>query len=43
MFKLIKQGLNILLSFSASVVTKCVSLNDEAYLARPTLIYLNPS
>ena len=30
------------LSFSGSLTTKCVSLNNEQYIARPTLISLNP-
>ena len=37
MFRLIA-----LLSFSESLATKCVSLNNEPCMARPTLIDLNP-
>ena len=37
MFRLI-----VLLSFSESLATKCVSLNNEPCMARPTLIDLNP-
>ena len=32
----------IALSFSESLATKCVSLNNEPCMARPTLIDLNP-
>ena len=32
----------VLLSFSGSLTTKCVSLNNEQYIARPTLSSLNP-
>ena len=50
MFSLIKQVFIVLLSFSSSLAhvakvsdqTKCLSLNDELYMARPTLINLNP-
>ena len=42
MFKLIKQVFIVLLSFSGSLTTKCASLNNEQYIARPTLISLNP-
>ena len=42
MFSLIKQVLAVLLSFSESLATKCVSLNHEACMVRPTLIDLNP-
>ena len=38
----IKQVLIVLLSFSGSLATKCVSLNDETYRIRPILINLNP-
>ena len=31
-----------LLSFSSSLATKCVPLNDEPCIVRPTLIDLNP-
>ena len=39
---IIKQVLVILLSFSSSLATKCLSLNDEACMAKPTVIDLNP-
>ena len=42
MFSLIKQVFFILLSFSESLATKCVPLNDEPCMTRPTLFYLNP-
>ena len=48
MFSLIKQDFIVLLSFSSSlgrvaiVRTKCLSLNDEPCMVRPTLIDLNP-
>ena len=42
MFSLIKQKFIVLLNFSESVVTKCLFLNDELCLVRPTLIDLNP-
>ena len=32
----------VLLSFSGSLATKCLFLNDEPCMARPTLINLNP-
>ena len=32
----------VLLSFSESLVTKCMFLNDEPCMVRPTLIDLNP-
>ena len=32
----------VLLSFSSCLATKCVSLNDEPCMFRPTLIDLNP-
>ena len=32
----------VLLSFSESLATKCLSLNDEPWMVRPTLIDLNP-
>ena len=31
----------VLLSFTESLAIKCVSLNDEPYMVRPTLIDLN--
>ena len=42
MFNLIKQVFVVLLSFSRSLATKCVSLNDKPCMIRPTLIDLNP-
>ena len=42
MFSLIKQVFIALLSFSESLGTKCVSLNDESCMVRPTLINFNP-
>ena len=42
MFSPIKQVFIVLLSFSSSLATKCVSLNDEPCIVRPTLIDLNP-
>ena len=39
---IIKQVLVILLSFSSSLARKCLSLNDEACMAKPTVIDLNP-
>ena len=42
MFSLIKQVFIVLVSFSESLATKCVSLNDETCMVRPTLIDLNP-
>ena len=42
MFSLIKQVLIILFSFSSSLATKRVSLNDEPWMIRPTPIDLNP-
>ena len=41
MSSLIKQVLILLLSFSSSLATKCISLNDEPCMVRPTLIDLN--
>ena len=38
MFKLIKQVFIALFSFSGSLATKWVSLDNELYLIRPTLI-----
>ena len=39
MLWLIKQVFNgLLLSFSRSLATKCVSLNNEPCMARPTLL-----
>ena len=42
MSNLIKQVSIGLLSFSESLVTKCVSLNNEPCINRTTLIDLNP-
>ena len=47
MFSLIKQVFILLLSFSSSLVrvadrTKCLSLNDDPCMLRPTLIDFNP-
>ena len=42
MFSLIKQVFIVLLSFSSTLATKCVPLNDEPCMVRPTLIDLNP-
>ena len=40
MFSLNKQVLVVSLGFSESLETKCVSLNDEPCMVRPTLIAL---
>ena len=42
MFSLIKQVLIVLLSFSESLASKCLFLNDERCMVRPTLINMNP-
>ena len=42
MYSLIKQVFIILLNFSKSLITKCVSLKDEPCTVRPTLTDLNP-
>ena len=42
MFSLIKQVFIVLLSFSETLATKCLSLNDEPCMIRLTLIDLNP-
>ena len=42
MFSLIKQMFIILSSFSSSLATKRVPLNDETWMIRPTPIDLNP-
>ena len=42
MFSFIKQMFIVLLSFSESLVTKCLFLNDELCMVRPTLIDMNP-
>ena len=42
MFSLIKQVFIALLSFSSSLATKYILLNDELCMLRPTVIDLNP-
>ena len=42
MSRLIKQVFTGLLNFSESLATKCMSLNNEPCMNRPTLIDLNP-
>ena len=42
MFSLIKQLFISLLSISKSFSTKCMFLNDNPCMVRPTLINLNP-
>ena len=42
MCSLIKQVFNVLLSFTESLATKCLFLNDEPCMVRPTFFYLNP-
>ena len=42
MFTLIKQAFIFLLNFSSFLATKCLFLNDEPYMVRPTLNDLNP-
>ena len=42
MFSLIKQVFIVLLSFSSSLATKCLSLNNEPCIVRATLTHLNP-
>ena len=42
MFSLIKQLFVSLLSISKSFSTKCLFLNDNPCMVRPTLINLNP-
>ena len=39
---MLKQVLIALLSVTGSLVTKCVSLNTEPCMVRPTIIDLNP-
>ena len=41
MFSLIKKVFIVLLSFSSSLETKCLSLNDKPCMIRPTLIDWN--
>ena len=43
MFSLIKQVFIVLLSFSESLATKCLSLNDETCMIILTLIDLKPA
>ena len=43
MFSLIKQVFIVLLSFIEYLATKCLFLNDELCMIRPTLIDLNPA
>ena len=42
MFWLITQAFITVLSFIGSLTTKCVSLNNEPCMVRPTLSGLNP-
>ena len=42
MFSFIKQVFIVLLSFSESLVIEYVSLNDQPWMVRHTLIDLNP-
>ena len=42
MFSLIKQLFIVLLSFNSSLAAKCLSLNGEPYIVRPTVIASNP-
>ena len=42
MFSLIKQVFIVLLSFSESLATKCLFLNDEPCMVRPSFIDMNP-
>ena len=42
MLRLIKQVFIGLLSFSASLWTKYTSFNNESWMTRPTLKYVNP-
>ena len=43
MFEFIKQVLIMLLSSSGLLVTKCISLNNEPFIAKTTLLNLNPN
>ena len=43
MFTITKQVFTALLSFRESLVTKCLSLDDEPCMVRPTLIDLKPA
>ena len=42
MFRLTEQVLLALLSFSGSLATKCITLNNHACMTRPMLINLTP-
>ena len=42
MLSLIKQVSLVLLSFSEFLATKCLFLNDEASMVRPSFIDMNP-
>ena len=42
MFWIVKKVFIALLSFSRSLATKCVSLSNKSWMARPALIDLNP-
>ena len=42
MFSLNKQVIIVFLSFSESLATKCLSLNDAPCIAKTTLIDFNP-
>ena len=42
MFSFIKQVFIVLLDFSSSLATKCLSFNDEPCMVRPTVVDLNP-
>ena len=43
MFKFIRQAIIASSSFSGSLATKCISLNDEPCLVKPNLIDLSPN
>ena len=43
MFNFMKQVFIVLLSFSSSLATKCLSFNDEPCMVRATFIDLNPA
>ena len=43
MVSLIKQVLVVFLSFSSSLATKCLFLNDEPCMVKPILIDMNPA
>ena len=42
MFSFLKQIFIVLLSFSEYLATKCLLLNDESCMVRPTPIDMNP-